>query len=382
MFPFTIDRMGGERLQYTFLATAAFGLEGLAAAELKRMGLPAKAEQGGARFTGEPADAFSANLRLRTADRVLMVLYEGEATTFEALFQAVSSVPWENFMPRDANIPVSGKCVRSQLMSVRDCQAVAKKAIVNRLLQKLRVSSLPETGAPYPVEVALWQDRLRVTLDMSGEALNRRGYRTWNGEAPLRETLAAALVELSPWRPGMPLHDPCCGTGTLLIEAAFKATRRAPGLTRAFACENYTFMPKDVTAALRKEAEALYDKDAPLLITGTDVDPEAITLCQKHILQAGLDGRVHAQTGDLRTLSVPGPAGVFLCNPPYGERMGDQESCRALYRELGLLLRRHPGWKMGVLSADAGLERAFGRRAAHQRRLYNGRLECAFYTFD
>ncbi len=368
-------------MSYTLIATAAFGLEGVVASELKHMGFAAKAEAGGARFAGEAADAFSANLRLRAADRVLMVLYEGEAKTFEALYQAVASVPWETLVTKDARVDVSGKCVRSQLMSVRDCQAVAKKAIVDRLMARMRVARLPETGAGYPVEVALRQDRLRVTLDMSGEALNRRGYRTWNGEAPLRETLAAALVSLSPWRPGMPLYDPCCGTGTLLIEAAMIAVNRAPGVNRAFACERYAFMPEEEMRTLREKARAAETPDASFSISGSDIDPEALTLCGRHIEQAGFAGRIPVSQADLRTLTLPEEYGVFLCNPPYGERLGDREGCRALYRELGLLLKRHPTWKMGVISADPGFERAFGRRAAHKRRLYNGRLECEFFLY-
>lgn len=220
-------------MPYPFIATAAFGLEGVVAGELNRLGLPARAELGGARFSGEPLDAMRANLWLRTADRVLMVLCERDVLSFEDLYQAVSGIAWETLLPRNAAIPVSGKCVKSQLMSVRDCQAVAKKAIVNRLMQRLRADTLPETGAPFPVDVAIHQNHLRVTLDMSGDALNRRGYRTLNGEAPLRETLAAALLDISPWRPAMPLYDPCCGTGTLLIEAAMRATHRAPGSDEA-----------------------------------------------------------------------------------------------------------------------------------------------------
>ena len=368
-------------MTYSLIASAAFGLEGLAASELKRMGLAAKAEPGGARFEGEPADAFRANLWLRTADRVLMVLCEREVHTFEDLFQAVSSVPWETLMPRDAGIPVTGKCVRSQLMSVRDCQSVAKKAIVQRLMNRLHTSTLPETGVAYPVDVAIHQNRLRLTLDMSGEALNRRGYRTWNGEAPLRETLAAALVELSPWRPGMPLYDPCCGTGTLLIEAAMRATHRAPGLERSFVCEQYSFMPRQELVAARAQARAAYEPEAPMQIGGSDIDPAAIELSQRHIQQAGFAGRIPVRAADLRNLTLPETGGVFLCNPPYGERLSDQETCRALYRELGLLLKRHPSWKMGVIVSDPSFERYFGRRADRKRRLYNGRLECEFCVF-
>ena len=365
----------------TFIASAAFGLEGIAAAELRRMHITAKAEPGGARFTGDWSDAFRANLWLKTADRVLLVLYEGEVKTFEDLYQAVSHIAWEDYMRPDAQINVAGKCVRSQLMSVRDCQAVAKKAIVKRMMDKRRVSVLPETGVPYPIEVAIHSDQLRVTLDMSGDALNRRGYRTWNGEAPLRETLAAAMVELAHWKPDIPLYDPCCGTGTLLIEAAFRATNRASGLKRGFACEAYPFMPKAEMQTLRREAEDAYTPDTAFDIGGSDIDPEAIRLCDKHIAQAGYAYRIPVETQDLRTLTLPQENGVFLCNPPYGERLSDRDSCRALYRELGSLLKRHPTWRLGALSSDPAFERNFGRRANQKRRLYNGRLECEFFLF-
>lgn len=368
-------------MQHTFIAAAAFGLEGVAAAELRHLDIDARAEAGGARFTGECIDAMRANLWLRTADRVLLVLCEREAITFEDLFQAVYAIEWEKLMPRDAAINVSGKCVRSTLMSVRDCQAVAKKAIVKRMMDRLHVSTLPETGTAYPIDIAIRQDQLRVTLDMSGEALNRRGYRTWNGEAPLRETLAAALLQISPWRPQQPLYDPCCGTGTLLVEAAMRATHRAPGLKRTFACEQYPFMPKADCKALRLEAEAAYTPETPFDIGGSDVDPDAIVLCEKHIRQAGYDYRIPVEVQDLRTLQLPQENGFFICNPPYGERLGDQESSRALYRELGLLLKRHPTWKMGVIASDPAFERYFGRRAQRKRRLYNGRLECEFFLF-
>ncbi len=368
-------------MEYTFLATAAFGLEGVAANELKRMNIAAKAENGGARFEGALEDAFRANLFLRTADRVLMVLAERRVSTFEDLFQLVGSIAWERLLPRDAKINVSGKCVRSQLMSVRDCQAVSKKAIVNRMMQKLRLGRLPETGTAFPIDVAVVNDMARITLDFSGDALNRRGYRTWNGEAPLRETLAAALVDLSPWRKNMPLYDPTCGTGTLLIEAAIKATDRPAGLNRSFACENYPFMPKEQMTLIRREAENSYDAQKPFAIGGSDIDPEALTLCQRHIRQAGFEGRIHTARQDLRTLQVEGDSGVFLLNPPYGERLSDRDGARALYKEMGLMLKRHPGWKLAAITADPAFERSFGRRADKKRRLYNGRLECEFYIY-
>ena len=368
-------------MSYTFLATAAFGLEGVAANELKRMDIAARAENGGARFEGSLLDGYRANLCLRTADRVLLVLAEEKVRTFEDLFQLISRISWEKYLTKDASIHVSGKCVRSQLMSVRDCQSITKKAIVQRLMQKLRVNRLPETGVIYPIDVAIVNDLARITLDLSGDALNRRGYRTWNGEAPLRETLAAALVDLSPWRRHMPLYDPCCGTGTLLIEAAIKATERPAGLTRSFACEKYSFMPQTEMKALRAELAASYDEESDFDIGGSDINPEALDLCRRHIRQAGFENRIHVQQQDLRTLQLDGEPGVFLINPPYGERISDQKGARELYREIGLLLKRHPGWKLAVITADPAFERSFGKRADKKRRLYNGRLECEFYLY-
>ena len=367
-------------MTYSFLATAAFGLEGVAAGELKRMGLEARGENGGARFEGEPIDAFRANLCLRTADRVLMILAEKPARSFEELFQLVKGIAWERLMSRSAAIHVSGKCVRSQLMSVRDCQAITKKAIVQRLGQQWHMDRLPENGPVYPVEVAVVNDTARITLDMSGDALNRRGYRTWNGEAPIRETLAAALVDISPWRKGMRLYDPCCGTGTLLIEAAMRAVNCPAGIRRGFACEKYPFLDQAQMQAVRRQL-AEQETDDVFDIGGSDISQETLELCGRHIRQAGFEGRIQVRQQDLRTLTLEGAPGVFLCNPPYGERLSDQKGARELYRAMGEMWRRHPGWALCAITADPGFERAFGRRADKKRRLYNGRLECEFVTY-
>ncbi|MBQ2700471.1 MAG: class I SAM-dependent RNA methyltransferase [Clostridia bacterium] len=372
-----------NRNQMQWFATAAFGLEGVVSNELKRLGFDqAKAELGGARFTASPEEAYRAMLWLRSADRLLLVIKEGVAKTFEELFQLVKSVPWEEYLPRDARFPVSGKCARSQLMSVRDCQAITKKAIVERLKSAYRQEWFQETGAVYPIDVSLHGDTARLTLDFSGEALNRRGYRTWNGEAPLRETLAAALIQLSPWRPGMSIYDPCCGTGTLLIEGALIASRRAPGLNRTFACESFTLMDKATMEAIRDDARQAFDPARLPSIEGSDISPDALGLAKKHIVQAGLSNRILVHQEDLRTVQRPEEQGVFMVNPPYGERIGDRKSCEKLYKELGLLLRRHPGWSMGVIASQPDFERHFGRRATKKRRLYNGRLECEFMIFS
>lgn len=364
------------------MATAAFGLEGLVASELKRLQIQTAAPvQGGVPFIGNLEQFYLANLRLRFADRVMMVLGEKTVRTFEELFQLVGSIPWERMIPVDGQINVSGKCVRSQLMSVRDCQAITKKAIIERLRRYLRAEMFPEDGVQFPIQVSIHGDLCRISLDTTGNALHRRGYRTWNGEAPLRETLAAALVELSPWRPGMPLYDPCCGTGTLLIEAALRMGHRAPGMDRAFACDRYSFFPKDACQALRASVQQDFQPERIHSIAGSDVVEEPLELARRHVRQAGLEGWIGLQRLPLEKLRLEGPAGVFLCNPPYGERLGDQESCRALYREMGKMLKRHPGWSLCVISSDAGFERAFRRRADKRRRLYNGRLECELLTF-
>ncbi len=366
----------------TLLATAAFGLEGVVAAELKRLGMAdVRGEVGGARFTGSAADAYLCNLRLRSADRVLIVLAEQECRSFEELFQFVKSQKWEQLLPPDAKINISGKCARSQLMSVRDCQAITKKAIIERLKTATGRSLFPETGVAYPIEIGLHGDVARLTLDTSGDALNRRGYRTWNGEAPLRETLAATLVELSTWRPGMRLHDPTCGTGTLLIEAAFRLSHRAPGLTRHFQMEQFSFFPKEDAAHILKQCREDFELARVSGISGSDIDPEALKLAQRHINQAGLSGRIQLTNVPLQQLQLDGEPGVFLCNPPYGERLSDRKSCQKLYGEMGKLLARHPGWSLCCITSDPMFERAFGRRADKKRRLYNGRLECEFLIY-
>ena len=366
----------------TLYATAAFSLEGLVAAELRRLGFEdAKAELGGARFSGSIADGFLACLRLRMADRVMIVLAEKQCMTFEDLFQLTLSIPWEQLLTVDGQYNVSGKCARSQLMSISDCQSICKKAIIERMRRHSSASVFPETGIPFPIHFSLHENHCRISLDLCGSALNRRGYRTWNGEAPLRETLAAALVELSPWRPGMPLHDPCCGTGTLLIEAAFREGHRAPGMTRSFACESYPFLSKKQADEIRAKVQSEFEPDRIANISGSDIDPEALSLASRHVRQAGLEGCIDLQCLPLEELQLDHSEGVFLCNSPYGERIGDRKSCAVLYSHLHALLRRHPGWSLCAISSDPNFEHAFGKRADKRRRLYNGRLECQFLTY-
>ena len=366
----------------TFIATAAFGLEGVVKRELQKLGFEdAKAELGGVRFTATLTDAFRACLWLACADRVLLIVAEGNVQSFEELYQLALRAPWKQFMPKDASIPVSGRCARSKLMSVRDCQSITKRAIVDHMQRAYHTQTLPETGAKFQVDVAVHSDVARLTLDLCGDALNRRGYRTWNGEAPLRETAAAALVRLSGWRFDEPLHDPCCGTGTLLIEAAFLAARRAPGLTRAFAMEKWPCADKAAMNALREEAKAQYDPSLIPEISGSDIDPEALKLAKKHIVQAGLGGKITVFERDMRDLTLDKENICFLSNPPYGERLSDRKGCEALYRAYKPLMQRHAGCRLNLITSHSGFERVAGLRSIKKTRLYNGRLECEFMRF-
>ncbi len=368
-----------------WIANTAFGLEGQTTKDLKWLGVESAAPQpaGGVLFEGTPAQAFNANLWLRCADRVMLLVGRFEARSFEELFESVKALPWEDYIPADGAFPIRAHCARSTLMSPSDCQSIVKKAIVERLKRTCHVDWFEETGAVYAVDVSIHADVVTVCLDSSGPALNKRGYRTWNGEAPLRETMAAALVMASPWRPAQPLHDPCCGTGTLLIEAAFIALSRAPGLTRAFDCEKWGFMPQDEMKRLRTEAEEKFNagKERPIHIAGSDVDGNALDLAKRHIMQAGLGGRITLEKKDLRDVTPHSENGVILCNPPYGERLGDKRAAAAVERQLGLLQERSSGWSLCAISGDLAFERNFGRRADKKRRFYNGRLECEFMTF-
>ena len=306
-----------------------------------------------------------------------------EARSFEELFESVRALPWEDYIPSDGAFPIRAHCARSTLMSPSDCQSIVKKAIVERLKRTCHIDWFEETGAVYAVDVSVHADVVTICLDSSGPALNKRGYRTWNGEAPLRETMAAALVMASPWRPAQPLYDPCCGTGTLLIEAAFIALSRAPGLKRAFDCEKWGFMPQAEMKRLRAEAEEKLNagRERPIQIAGSDIDGGALELARRHIAQAGLSGRITLEKRDLRDVTPRGESGVILCNPPYGERLGDKRAAAAVERQLGLLQERSSGWSLCVISGDLAFERNFGRRADKKRRFYNGRLECEFMTF-
>jgi len=371
-----------------WIASAAFGMEGMTGRDLKRLGMQdvKVLDVGGATFEGSYADAFKANLWLRTCDRIMRVMAQFEARSFEELFQGMKKIEWEKLLPEDARFPIRAKCVKSQLMSPSDVQKIGKRAMVERLKAAYGADWFPETGAMFQIDISIRNDVVTVCVDSSGDALSKRGYRTWNGEAPLRETLAAALVLQSGWHPWQPLYDPCCGTGTILIEAAFIALNRAPGLTRRFAMESWPVVTYNYEQIeeIRREAKLKFEEGCKrgLNVAGSDINPEAIELARRHIKQAGLAGRINLEVKDLRDVTRSGEPGVFIANPPYGERLDSARAAHAIAKQLGKLQERNPGWTLCAFSADMGFEREYGRRATRRRRYYNGRIECEYRIFE
>ncbi|MFB5084124.1 THUMP domain-containing class I SAM-dependent RNA methyltransferase [Symbiobacterium thermophilum] len=369
--------------QLTLIATAAMGLEAVVARELKGLGYDQQiVENGRVRFRGDARAICRANLWLRTADRVLVEMASFPATTFEELFQGVRAVPWEEWIPAEGRFIVNGRSHQSQLSSVPACQKVAEKAVVERLRQRYPLEWFPKSGARYSIEVSLLKDVATVTLDTTGPGLHKRGYRKLVTEAPIKETLAAAMVLLSRWHPDRPLLDPCCGSGTIPIEAALIGHNLAPGLHRSFDAETWGCIPARLWDEAREEGFDLADYDRPLDIRGSDIDPEALELAAHHLRAAGLSRSVRLERKPLQEIGRDAPYGYLITNPPYGERMGEREAVEALYRDIGRLVRRLQDWSAFVITPHKGFERLFGRRADRKRKLYNGRIECDLYQYE
>lgn len=366
------------------IATTGFGLEAVVGRELRQLGYDKHSTQDGRiSFTGDEAAICRTNLWLRSAERVLVKVGEFEARDFGALFDRTTALPWEEWIPADAEFPVQGKSIRSQLHSVPDCQAIVKKAIVERLKRTYRKEWFPEDGPKYAVEVALNKDQVTLTLDTSGTGLHKRGYRKLTGVAPLRETTAAALVQLSFWNRERTLVDPCCGTGTIPVEAAMIAANRAPGLERTFAAEKWPRVPKQMWDEARTEArDRIIAEPLDMPIQGTDIDAEVLSLARYHAKQAGVESSIHFQQQAMNDFRTSRHYGCVITNPPWGERMGDEEESAKLYREMSSVLRQHETWSIYILTAASDFETVYGRRADRRRKLYNGRIACTYYQFQ
>lgn len=365
------------------IAKAAFGLEPVVAAELRSLGFDGlQLGTGRIDFKAAYEDIPRLNLWLRTSDRVVLRLGEFRAITFDELFERTKALPWADWLPKDAEFPVEGKSVQSQLFSVSDCQAIVKKAIVEKLKQKYRVSWFQESGPRYRIEVALLKDIVTLTLDTSGAGLNKRGYRAVVGSAaPLRETLAAAILHLIRWNGETPLIDPFCGSGTIPIEAALIASNRAPGLYRNFDSELWPFIPSRFWADAREQATAAVNRSKDFEITGWDIDGEAITFSQKNAVEAGVADIVRFGQRPVKELASDLDYGSIVCNPPYGERLGTKSEVAKLYKEMGRAFSNLGTWSYTVLTAHRELEKLMGLWADKKRKVYNGQIECTLYQF-
>ena len=366
---------------YEYSVPCLFGLEGIAGDELRRLDLEnVRVENGRVLFSGDQRAMAKANVCLRTGERVLLVLADFPAKTFEELFQGVYRTRLEDFIPRDGSFPVKGHCLNSQLMSVPDCQAIVKKAASKRLGEQYGVNWLPETGAKYQLQFSIMNDRVQLYLDTTGPGLHKRGYRAVGNDAPLRETLAAAMVTLTRYRGRDFVWDPFCGSGTIPIEAALIARNIAPGKNRRFAAETFAWADAQVWADVRTEAK---DKEfhGNYRILGSDNDPKCVSLSMANARKAGVGDVIQFKDGDATKMSLPSDSGILICNPPYGQRMMEQQSAQRLYAALGRHLKYADGWNKFIITSEPEFEHYFGRRATKKRKLYNGMIKCDYYMY-
>lgn len=362
-----------------FYATCKLGLESLVTRQLRDLGVEVlSTEDARVAFSGGFREMARALLWLRTAERVLLVVSEFGAATFDELFENTKAADWRPYLKPETTIHVNGKSAKSTLFSVSDCQSIVKKAIVESLKASLHRKDVPEGGDEVIIEAGILRDRVSLCLDCSGAGLSRRGYRTYNVAAPLSETLGAAIVLLSHWRPETPLIDPMCGSGTMPIEAAMLAQNIAPGLKRSFAAESWWFIE---AGAFEQERQNALDAQARrrIDVRGFDVDPRSIELCRKHAKKAGVLCEWRVQ--DVKEFSVTEPRGTIVCNPPYGERMMSQREVQTLYRQMRRVFGACPGWSANIISGMRDFERVYGIRADKRRKLSNGGMPCTLYQF-
>lgn len=368
--------------QYTIIATAAMGLEALVAKEVRDLGYECTVDNGKVIFKGDETAIARANMWLRTADRVKIEVAKFNAYTFEELFQATKAIPWENFIPENGEFPVSGKSQKSKLFSISDCQAIVKKAVVERLKKAYnRIAWFEENGPLFKIEVALLKDVATITLDTSGVGLHKRGYRVSQGEAPLKETLAAALVMLTNWHPDRPFVDPFCGSGTIAIEAAMIGQNIAPGFNREFVSEQWSWIPDEIWEKVRDEADELAKYDQPLHISGHDIDHKMVELAKSNSMEAGFGDLITFKQMQVKDFTTKDEYGVIVGNPPYGERIGDKEVVEQMYKDMGHVFGKLDTWSIYILTSYERFEQLYGKPATKKRKLFNGFIRTDLYQY-
>ena len=365
-----------------FIASTLFGVEAITAREVKELGYKdVTVENGKVTFVGDEAALCRSNLWIRTAERIYVKIGEFTATTFEELFEGTKALSWEDWIPEDGRFPVEGYSIKSKLFSVSDCQAIVKKAVVERLKKKYKKEWFEENGATYKIKFSLMKDKVTLMIDTSGDGLHKKGYRVISNEAPLRETLAAAMIMLSFWKPDRPLIDPFCGSGTIPIEAAMIGINLAPGLKRQFVSEKWWRISNKLWKEAREEAVGAIKKDITLNIKGYDIDENAIKLSKDNARKAGVEKYITFENISLKDLKTDDKYGVIICNPPYGERMGELKEVEKLYKEMGKVFKKLDTWSFYILTSHERFEKLFGREASKKRKLYNGMLKAYYYQY-
>lgn len=369
---------------YQLVVPCHFGMEAVTKREIYDLGYEiVKVEDGRITFEGDEEAICRANIFLRTAERVLLQVGRFHAETFDELFEGIKALPWENYIPKNGKFWVTkASSIKSKLFSPSDIQSIAKKAMVERMKQYYDVNWFEEDGAPYPVRIFLLKDEVMVTIDTSGESLHKRGYRLMTSKAPITETLAAALILLSPWRKDRILVDPFCGSGTFPIEAAMIAANIAPGMNRSFTAEQWTnLIPKQLWYDTVEEARELVDTDIKTDIQGFDIDGEVVKAARENAKRAGVEHLIHFQQRPVAELRHPKKYGFIITNPPYGERLEEKKALPELYTQIGQAFAGLDSWSLYMITSYEDAERYIGRKADKNRKIYNGMIKTYFYQF-
>ena len=369
---------------YELVAPCHFGLEAVTKREIYDLGYEVtRVEDGRVTFEGDAEAICRGNVFLRTTERVLLLVGRFHAETFDEFFEGIKALPWEEYIPKDGKFWVTkASSIKSKLFSPSDLQSLAKKAMVERLKKEYKVNWFEEDGAPYPVRIFLLKDEVMVTLDTSGESLHKRGYRLMTSKAPLTETLAAALILLTPWKKDRILVDPFCGSGTFPIEAAMIAANIAPGMNREFTAEKWTnFIPKQLWYDTVKEAQEMMNTDISVDIQGYDIDPEVVKAARENAARAGVGHLIHFQQREVAKLHHPKKYGFIITNPPYGERLEDKKDLPQLYAQIGEAYKGLDCWSLYMITSYEDAQRYIGRKADRNRKIYNGMIKTYFYQF-
>lgn len=367
--------------KFEIIVTTLLGLEAFCAREIKRLGYDTvKTEDGRVTFLGDKEAIARANMWIRTGERVFIKAGEFTAVTFEELFEGTRGMEWEKWLGKDAAFPVKGYTLKSKLASERDCQAIIKKAVAKRLSKAYGMEWLEETGPMYQIQFAMMKDKVTLMIDTSGEPLHKRGYRRVSNMAPVRETIAASIVMMSYWKYEYPLCDPFCGSGTIPIEAVMFKQNIAPGKKRSFAYERFDGFNSELKERALEEARDT-ERKLPLTIFASDIDSDCVKITEQNVLNAGVDKFIKPIQKDAVTFSSKESYGTIICNPPYGERIGEKAECHKLYRDIGRMYKRLSDWSCYVLASDDEFEEHFGKKANKRRKIYNGMIKCNVYQY-